>query len=309
MEIVSDLAYIPFREAHGMNRVDVSTREWNGVAVHYHEKHQGPGKVWGDMYSESSSLAVQLDARGGYSDPRFKLDQPTTRSRYDTGFAVWVPARHRVWGFSETAYFVREIRFTFDAEHLRDLLEDEFDPILARDPLLLLYDSRVTQCADLISQACIDPLSGDRLYGESLITALFSAYFSAWRKKSPSGAGSGLASWQLKRSTEYMQEHLAEDVSLADIAKVAKLSQSQFARAFRDSTGLPPYRYILRSRIRRAEQMLATTDLPISEIATNVGFADQSHFTKAFRRFVGATPKRWREDRRGQTKTTSLNRG
>jgi AraC family transcriptional regulator len=105
--------------------------------------------------------------------------------------------------------------------------------------------------------------------------------------------------WQLRRSTEYMQTHLTEDISLAEIAQVTKLPQSQFARAFRDPTGLPRYRYILRSRVQRAEQMLATTKLSISEIATNVGFADQSHFTKAFRRFVGATPKRWREDRQG----------
>ena len=63
-----------------MSRVDVLTREWNGVTAYYHKKYQGPGKVWGDMYSESSTLAVQLDARGGYSDPRFKLDQPTPRT-------------------------------------------------------------------------------------------------------------------------------------------------------------------------------------------------------------------------------------
>jgi AraC family transcriptional regulator len=299
MAIVSDLPYIPFRDAHGMNRVDVLTREWNGVTAHYHEKYQRPGKVWGDMYSESSALAVQLDARGGYSDPRFKLDQPTPRTRYDTGFAVWVPSHHRIWGFSETAYFVREVRFTFDVAQLRDLLEEEFDPTLARDPLLLLYDSRVTQCAELLSRACIEPLDGDRLYGENLTTALFAAYFGGWRKKSPSGVGSGLASWQLRRSTEHMQAHLTEDISLAEVAKITRLSQSQFARSFRDSTGLPPYRCILRSRVQRAEQMLATTKLSISEIATNVGFADQSHFTKAFRRFVGATPKRWREDRQG----------
>jgi AraC family transcriptional regulator len=280
-----------------MNRVDVLTREWNGITVRYHEKHQGPGKVWGDMHSESSALAVQIDARGGYSDPRFKLDQPTPRSRYDTGFAVWVPANHTIWGFSETAYFVREVRLTFDSAHLVNLLENEFDPTLARDPLLLLYDLRVTQCADLMARACIEPLDSDRLYGESLTTALFAAFFSARHKKNPQGLGSGLASWQLRRSTEYMQAHLTEDISLAELAKITRLSQSQFARAFRDSTGLPPYRYILRSRIRRAEQLLATTRVPIAAIATEVGFADQSHFTKAFHRFAGATPKRWRQDR------------
>lgn len=96
-----------------------------------------------------------------------------------------------------------------------------------------------------------------------------------------------------------MQAHLTEDISLAEVAKIAKLSQSQFARAFRDSTGMPPYRYILQARIKRAQQMLEMANLSISEVATSVGFADQSHFTKAFLRFVGATPKRWRQDRQG----------
>jgi AraC-like DNA-binding protein len=242
-------------------------------------------------------LAIQIDARGGYSDPRFKLDQPTPRSRYDTGFAVWTPANHTIWGFSERAYFVREVRLTLDAAHLVNLLEDEFDHTLAKDPLILIYDSRITQCADLLAGACIEPMDGDRIYGESLTTAIFAALFSAWRRKNPQGIGSGLTSWQLRRSTEYMQAHLTEDISLAELANLAKLSQSQFARAFRDSTGVPPYRYILRSRIQRAEQMLAKTHAPIAEIAAQVGFADQSHFTKAFRRFVGATPKRWRQDR------------
>jgi AraC family transcriptional regulator len=96
-----------------------------------------------------------------------------------------------------------------------------------------------------------------------------------------------------------MQAHLTEDISLAEVVKIAKLSQSQFARAFRDSTGMPPYQYILQARIQRAQQMLEIANFSISEVTTSVGLADQSHFTKAFLRFVGATPKRWRQDRQG----------
>jgi hypothetical protein len=91
MGIASDLPYIPFREAHGMNRVDISTREWNGVIAHYHEKHQGPGKVWGDV------LGVELPgsaARGGtIPDLRYGFPltigsgdfpkRPTSFERYD----------------------------------------------------------------------------------------------------------------------------------------------------------------------------------------------------------------------------------
>jgi AraC-like DNA-binding protein len=295
---MTDFAYIPFRAAKGMNRVNVLTREWNGVSVRYLEMDVGPGKSYGDISGELTSLAIGLDQRGGYAEPRFKVDQPTPRSRYDAGFAVWVPAKHTIWGFAEDVYLARELRLTFDVDHLVDLLGDEFDYTLARDPLIMLYDSRVTQCADLLARACIEPLDGDRLYGEGLTTAIFASLFSAWRRKSPPAHGSGLASWQLRRATEYIEAHFTEEISLVELAKITKLSQSQFARAFRNSTNLPPYRYVLRARIRQAEQLLATTRAPISEIASQVGFADQSHFTKAFRRFLGATPKRWREDRR-----------
>lgn len=78
-----------------------------------------------------------------------------------------------------------------------------------------------------------------------------------------------------------MQADLTEDISLAEVAKIAKLSQSQFARAFRDSTGMPPYRYILQARIQRAQQMLEIANLSISDVTTSVGFVDQSHFTKS----------------------------
>jgi AraC-like DNA-binding protein len=294
---MTDFPYIPFRATQGMNRVNVLAREWNGISVRYLEMNLGPGKSYGDISSDLTSLAIGLDQRGGYAEPRFKVDQPTPRSRYDSGFAVWVPAKHTIWGFSEGVYFAREVRLTFDANHLVNLLGDEFDHTLVQDPLIMLYDSRVTQCADLLARACIEPMDGDRLYGEGLTTAIFASLFSAWRRTNPPTRGSGLASWQLRRATEYMQAHSAEDISLAELAKIAKLSQSQFARAFRDSTGVPPYRYILRIRIQHAEKLLAKTRTPISEVAAQVGFADQSHFTKAFRRFLGATPKRWREDR------------
>ena len=62
--------------------------------------------------------------------------------------------------------------------------------------------------------------------------------------------------------------------------------------------GLPPHQWMLQARVRKAQELLAKGDLPISAIAIDVGFSDQSHFTKAFRRQVGVTPKRWQRDRK-----------
>jgi AraC family transcriptional regulator len=87
-------------------------------------------------------------------------------------------------------------------------------------------------------------------------------------------------------------------VSLAKLASLAGLSQSQFSRAFHASAGVAPYQWTLKARVRKAQELLARADLPISAIAIEVGFSDQSHFTKAFRRHVGVTPKRWQRDRK-----------
>src|SRR6266566_3782515 len=69
--------------------------------------------------------------------------------------------------------------------------------------------------------------------------------------------------------------------------------QAHFARAFKDSQGVAPHRYILECRVKRTQELLAT-DLPLSEIAVEVGFSDQSHLTRWFREFVGVTPGSYR---------------
>lgn len=106
---------------------------------------------------------------------------------------------------------------------------------------------------------------------------------------------SGLAKWRLKRAKDYMQANLAESISLADIAAATGLSRMHFAARFRDATGLRPHEYLLRRRIERARELLLSSRLPLVEIAFEVGFKTQAHFTTVFARFVGETPNVWRQ--------------
>jgi AraC family transcriptional regulator len=87
-------------------------------------------------------------------------------------------------------------------------------------------------------------------------------------------------------------------VGLEELAELTGLSRSWFARGFRGSTGIAPYSFILQIRVRRAKELLLDHKTPISTIATIVGFADQSHFTKTFRRYAGVTPREWRETKK-----------
>jgi AraC family transcriptional regulator len=104
----------------------------------------------------------------------------------------------------------------------------------------------------------------------------------------------GLATWQERRAKELMIANRQRDVSIADVATECSLSAGHFARAFRRSTGLSPYQWLLQHRIDEAHGLLRDRRLSLAEIARACGFADQSHFTKAYTRLRGMTPGAWR---------------
>lgn len=104
----------------------------------------------------------------------------------------------------------------------------------------------------------------------------------------------GLAPWQQRRAAHMLLDRLDADLPLADLAAECGLSTGHFARAFRVSFGLPPHRWLLRERVRRAVHLMSTTDGPIDEIAVQCGFVDQSHLNRVFRRVMDMTPAAWR---------------
>ena len=117
---------------------------------------------------------------------------------------------------------------------------------------------------------------------------------------SPPVTRGGLAPWQLRGAQEMMRSHLDEAVPLAELARACKLSPSHFARAFRQTTGRPPHRWLVEQRIEKAKQLLVDTTLSLAQIAQRCGFADQSHFTRVFTQLVQSSPGQWRRHwRRG----------
>lgn len=97
--------------------------------------------------------------------------------------------------------------------------------------------------------------------------------------------------------TEYITEHLHQDVKLIELAAIAQMSPYHFLRLFKQSMGLTPHQYILQRRIEKAKCLLQHSKLSIAEVAANVGFCDQSHFTRYFKRIIGVTPKQLRQAR------------
>jgi len=109
-------------------------------------------------------------------------------------------------------------------------------------------------------------------------------------------ARGGLAGWQKRAVTAYVDEHLGEPIPLAKLAALARLSPHYFCRAFKQSFGVPPHRYHTGRRIERAKALLAEPAKSVTEIGLVLGFSETSSFTAAFRRITGQSPMAYRRD-------------
>ena len=111
------------------------------------------------------------------------------------------------------------------------------------------------------------------------------------------GAGAGLPKWRLKRASAFIEENLENPITLAALAQAVGLSPVYFGAQFRLATGLSPHDYILRQRIRRAQELLLDPRISLLEVALSVGFQTQAHFSTVFKRIAGETPSHWRRCR------------
>ena len=105
----------------------------------------------------------------------------------------------------------------------------------------------------------------------------------------------GLGTRELRLLTEYIEAHLAEAIHLSALADVAAMSTYQLVRRFKESTGLPPHRYVLRRRTERARALLRQPEASILEVALACGFSSQSHFATVFRSLTGVSPRAYRD--------------
>jgi AraC family transcriptional regulator len=99
---------------------------------------------------------------------------------------------------------------------------------------------------------------------------------------------------KLKKILDFIELNIEDQLSLGDLADEAGMSMFYFARMFKKSTGKSPHQFILERRIKYAKYLLTQTEEPLVEVALSCGWANQSHFTTAFKRLVGVTPRHYR---------------
>jgi AraC family transcriptional regulator len=133
------------------------------------------------------------------------------------------------------------------------------------------------------------------LYAETLGTAVAAQFLRTQlrvpRERKTQG---GLGPTTLRRLFDYVEDHLAEQILLRELAAIAGMSTFQLVRRFKETTGFPPHQYVTRRRIERAKQLLSEPESSVLEVALACGFASPSHFAQAFRVVTGITPTGYR---------------
>ena len=205
-----------------------------------------------------------------------------------TGELLWVPRPHKIelpTPVVHRALLVHTVYEALQVEYMELVLHLPLHDPLHRHIALVLQAER-----DAEGEA-------GQLYAQSLADALvvhFLRRYAAVQSSLREVAG-GFTPFKLRRTFAYIQEHLEHELSLATLAAVAQMSPTHFAHLFKQATGQTPHRYVILCRMEQAKRLLAETDVPLSEIAYQVGCADQSHFTALFRQHVATTPKAYRD--------------
>ena len=263
---------------------------WDGVALEYYcdvpgcdiAEHEHPTHLLNLLVGDPVLAEWTTEGRC-----RSAINEPGTIYLLPRGTrdkTAWMHQSSRVLLAMDPRFLVQSVEET---AHLEDV---------ALIPHWQLKDRHIAALMLALHADLEDGQPAGPLYGE-MLAATLAAYlvkrFSVCPVAAKRAAG-GLPNARLKRVLEFIAAHLADEIHLETLASIAGMSQHHFGVLFRRSTGVSPHQYVIRQRVERGKQMLRDTDLSILEIGLATGFADQSHFTKTFRRIARVTPRDYR---------------
>jgi AraC family transcriptional regulator len=204
---------------------------------------------------------------------------------------TFVPAGHefREWHDPRTPMGVTY--FYFDPAELSIGPGESLADMLLT-PRLFFEDATIWSTAAKLRQAIDVTGVPNRLYVEALGVVLIHelARLNRGMSQAEIPIKGGLAIWQQRVIAAYVEDHLPEQIPLAKLARLVRLSTFHFCRAFKQSFGVPPHRYHTNRRVERAKAMLAEQTHSVTEVGLTLGFSETSSFTAVFRKVTGQTP-------------------
>lgn len=269
----------------GISVIKAHHRAWNGISA----------DVWlvscqdaeGEYESPHPRLFVPLQMRGTGS---FNLDAQNSQRVFSSSLN-YIPAGQFLRSHSHGIVQVSHLDLHFDIEALRRQFGAALDERRLNELRLLFQDDQLLAICHLIAAECAnsDPLH--TVYGEGLAVALVAKLFDV--KEAKSRLRTGLSERQLQMVSAFITDNLQRSIRLGELAALTELSQLHFTRAFKETVGVLPHRWLQEIRIKKAQEFLSKRDWPLSEIAAATGFSDQAHLTRVFKRVTGVTPAYW----------------
>jgi AraC-like DNA-binding protein len=196
-----------------------------------------------------------------------------------------------------------EVRWTQEM-HLRVFMIDPahastfLDPINSLQSSWNLADPSLTEFSQRMFAALCCPLVPERTYASSLTSLCLNSLM--WQQRAipmDQPARGRLSPRQLSQVISFARDSMHVDIGLIDMANLVHLSAYHFGRLFKQTTGLSPYQYILQMKIEYAKKLIMENAGPLGEIAYQLNFSDQAHFSNAFRKATGVSPREYQHSR------------
>jgi AraC family transcriptional regulator len=247
-----------------------------------------PGEEFRLVYHHSAHLLI-LYHEGAGRDVETRIDESVSSGLIQTfNMLTFVPAGCRLLHWHESDAPTRiTLLYIEPSAFLR--------PQTAFAPRIHFTDPAVWETAYKL-KATIEGSKSDTRYLKALSDVLAYELSQTYTgiKKEKSIVRGGLAAWQKRVTVAYINDHLGKGICLKELADLARLSPHHFCRAFKQSFGLPPHQYQVQRRIEAAKQLLEGQTTPITDVALDLGYAQTSSFSTAFRKATGWTPTAYR---------------
>jgi AraC family transcriptional regulator len=264
--------------------------EWNGVHFQYHCQ---PAWETPQFYNSHHAIVAHHSQQ---TEAESLLDTNRQHQQIVTGDIIIAPANtlnYHIWD-REIEFFLLLLDPTYIAQIAYEFIDvDRFEILCCfAKPDPLIYQL----CLALDSELKLGG-SCSRFFVDHLIAAISTHLIRRYstKKQLIRDYTDGLSKCKLQRTISYIKDHLTEDLSLKKISSVVEMSPHYFTSLFKQSTGMSAYQYVICCRIELAKNLLNRQDLSLAEVSQEVGFKSQSHFTNAFRKHTGTTPKIYRD--------------
>jgi AraC family transcriptional regulator len=259
--------------------------KWKGFSL---EHHLQPALEVSEHYHDQHMISIHLARQPNYL--QIGMDENSQQVEWRHGDIFIVPAyiNHSLaWGHN-SEFMMLCIEPELFTQSLNELVDSQPVDLM---PHFTQSDPLICQLGLALKSDLETGLSASRLYTDAISTALLMHLFQYYSlSKNISDYTGNLSKIQLEQVVNYIHEYLDRDLSLAELAAVIQMGSRHFSRCFKRSTNFSPYQYLIKCRVERAKELLQRKDSSIAATAQSVGFANQSHLCRHFKRWLGVSP-------------------